>query len=270
MQEQVGGVPGRGLRASAGRRAGGEVHAATRAEIRAARVEMHACVHGCGAAPCPPTAFRPPRRSAWCCGTWPTRSPCTAMTLRCASVQRFVFACVCVCKGSAHSAMCVREVWRGRRGPTPPSHAVHPPPQGDAKRLLLASLTKSLSEVLPFLERMLEHNFAAAGAAVQAGSRDTAQQHVLVIQAALAAANTYSGGVGGRVCCAVPCCGGAAGWRAGQGCVAATTAPQQPHPWRCAALPQSGCRWEGSRMPASSTPAASCSTPRSSGTQPAT
>lgn len=65
--------------------------------------------------------------------------------------------------------------------------------QGEAKRLLLASLTRSLSEVLPFLERMLEANFAAAGAAVQAGNREAAQQHVLVIQAALAAANTYSG-----------------------------------------------------------------------------
>ncbi|KAL4423234.1 hypothetical protein ABPG77_000026 [Micractinium sp. CCAP 211/92] len=63
---------------------------------------------------------------------------------------------------------------------------------GEAKRLLLASLTRSLSKVLPFLERMLEANFAAAGAAVQAGNREAAQQHVLVIQAALAAANTYS------------------------------------------------------------------------------
>lgn len=65
--------------------------------------------------------------------------------------------------------------------------------QGDQKRLLLAALTKSLSEVLPFLERMLELNFSAAGAAVQAGSREAAQQHVAVIQAALAAANTYAG-----------------------------------------------------------------------------
>lgn len=40
---------------------------------------------------------------------------------------------------------------------------------------------------------MLESNFTAAGAAVQAGSRDVAQQHVLVIQAALGAANTYAG-----------------------------------------------------------------------------
>lgn len=40
---------------------------------------------------------------------------------------------------------------------------------------------------------MLESNFAAAGAAVQAGNREAAQQHVLVIQAALGAANTYSG-----------------------------------------------------------------------------
>lgn len=63
---------------------------------------------------------------------------------------------------------------------------------GDAKRLLLSSLTRSLGEVLPFLERMLESNFTAAGAAVQAGSRDVAQQHVLVIQAALGAANTYA------------------------------------------------------------------------------
>lgn len=47
--------------------------------------------------------------------------------------------------------------------------------------------------MLPFLERMLESNFAAAGAAVQAGNREAAQQHVLVIQAALGAANTYSG-----------------------------------------------------------------------------
>ncbi|PRW59064.1 HASTY 1-like isoform X1 isoform B [Chlorella sorokiniana] len=63
---------------------------------------------------------------------------------------------------------------------------------GDQKRLLLAALTKSLSDVLPFLERMLELNFAAAGAAVQAGNRELAQQHVAVIQAALAAANTYA------------------------------------------------------------------------------
>ncbi|EFN51722.1 hypothetical protein CHLNCDRAFT_139890 [Chlorella variabilis] len=63
---------------------------------------------------------------------------------------------------------------------------------GDAKRLLLSSLTKSLGEVLPFLERMLELNFGAAGAAAQAGNREAAQQHVLVIQAALQAANTYS------------------------------------------------------------------------------
>lgn len=53
--------------------------------------------------------------------------------------------------------------------------------------------------MLPFLERMLELNFAAAGPAVQAGSRELAQQHVAVIQAALAAANTYAGGrAGGR------------------------------------------------------------------------
>lgn len=69
--------------------------------------------------------------------------------------------------------------------------------QGDAKRLLLSSLTKSLGEVLPFLERMLELNFGAAGAAAQAGNREAAQQHVLVIQAALQAANTYSGASGG-------------------------------------------------------------------------
>ena len=80
-------------------------------------------------------------------------------------------------------------------------HALPHPPrclQGDQKRLLLAALTKSLSEVLPFLERMLELNFAAAGAAVQGGNRELAQQHVAVIQAALAAANTYAGGGLGR------------------------------------------------------------------------
>lgn len=72
--------------------------------------------------------------------------------------------------------------------------------QGEAKRLLLASLTKSLAEVLPFLERMLELNFSAAGQAVAAGNRDAAQQHVAVIQAALAAANTYSGACSALVC----------------------------------------------------------------------
>lgn len=73
------------------------------------------------------------------------------------------------------------------------------PPQGEAKRALLASLTRSLGEVLPFLERMLEANFGAAGQAVAAGNRAAAQLHVAVIQAALAAANTYSGGsAGGR------------------------------------------------------------------------
>lgn len=64
--------------------------------------------------------------------------------------------------------------------------------QGEAKRLLLASLTRSLSEVLPFLERALEGSFSAAGAAVASGNRAAAQQHVAVIQAALAAATTYS------------------------------------------------------------------------------
>ncbi|PSC73686.1 HASTY 1 [Micractinium conductrix] len=63
---------------------------------------------------------------------------------------------------------------------------------GDAKRLLLSSLNKSLSEVLPFLQHMLELNFSAAGAAVQSGIRDAASAHVAVIQAALQAANTYS------------------------------------------------------------------------------
>ena len=53
--------------------------------------------------------------------------------------------------------------------------------------------------MLPFLERMLELNFGAAGAAVQAGNREAAQQHVAVIQAALAAANTYAGA--GQRCC---------------------------------------------------------------------
>ncbi len=76
---------------------------------------------------------------------------------------------------------------------TPPAPRIRSP-QGDQKRLLLAALTKSLSEVLPFLERMLELNFAGAGTAVQAGNRELAQQHVSVIQAALAAANTYAGG----------------------------------------------------------------------------
>jgi hypothetical protein len=80
-----------------------------------------------------------------------------------------------------------------------PTHPLGPAAlQGDAKRLLLASLTKSLAEVLPFLERMLEANFAAAGAAAAGGNREAAQQHVLVIQAALQAVNTYSGGWAGE------------------------------------------------------------------------
>lgn len=51
--------------------------------------------------------------------------------------------------------------------------------------MLLASLTKSLAVVLPFLEQALERNFAAAGAASAAGQREVAQQHVAAIQAAL-------------------------------------------------------------------------------------
>jgi hypothetical protein len=77
----------------------------------------------------------------------------------------------------------------------PPPHA-----QGDAKRLLLSSLTKSLAEVLPFLQRVLELNFGAAGQAAAAGQRDAAEQHVRVIQAALATANTYSGAASAASC----------------------------------------------------------------------
>ncbi|GAB4816646.1 hypothetical protein N2152v2_003692 [Parachlorella kessleri] len=64
--------------------------------------------------------------------------------------------------------------------------------QAEVKRLLLAVLTKSLAQVLPFLERTLEHNFAAAGAASQAGQREVAQQHVAAVQAALGAVLTYA------------------------------------------------------------------------------
>ena len=69
--------------------------------------------------------------------------------------------------------------------------------------------------MLPFLERMLEANFAAAGAAAAGGNREAAQQHVLVIQAALQAVNTYSGGWARE---------GGGGWLAGSACRSAALA----------------------------------------------
>lgn len=59
--------------------------------------------------------------------------------------------------------------------------------QAEHKRLLLAALTKSLSVVLPFLERTLEQSFSAASDASRAGQQETAQQHVAALQAALGA-----------------------------------------------------------------------------------
>ena len=65
-------------------------------------------------------------------------------------------------------------------------------PQGDSKRFLLAALTKSLDQILPFLEQTMERNFAAAGAATQAGGAPAAAAHVAAIQAALQAVRTYA------------------------------------------------------------------------------
>lgn len=151
---------------------------------------------------------------------------------------------------ACHSTACV---------PVQPPHRrlapTHPPwrcVQGEAKRVMLASLTRSLGEVLPFLERMLELSFAAAGQAVAAGNREAAQQHVAVIQAALAAANTYSGGCGCMMQ-AAQSCDGAAGpclWEppAGVGCHAAALCQRRMRPTaRIIHLPsrawQSGCLW---------------------------